>query len=76
VILQVQKGSVLHSEPIHGEGISSVVVLDDDGQPIIAIEEIGSGTIHVTRTGEQEFQIALLRLGVKAQAPSTLVSTG
>ena len=71
---QVQKGSVLTARPIIGEGISSIVVLDDDGQPLMAIEQIGSSTIQVTRTGEPEFQIALLRLRVAAQAPNTMVT--
>lgn len=74
MILQVQKGSILQRDPIRGEGISSVVVLDDDGQPLIAIEQIGSTTIQVTKAGEPEFQLALMRLRVKETVPQTYVA--
>ena len=72
--LKVQRGSVLRHLPIHGDNVSSVVVLDDDGQPLWAVEQIGSGAIQVTKAGEQEFTLALMRLGVEAPAPNTLVA--
>lgn len=72
----IQRGSVLTSLPIHGDNISSIVVFDDDGQPLMAVEQIGSATIQVTRAGEPEFAIALMRLRVDAPVPNTMVSKG
>lgn len=71
---QIQRGSVLRSLPLLGDNINSIVVFDDDGQPLMAIEQIGSATIHVTRADEPSFGRALARLRVIAPVPK--VTTG
>jgi hypothetical protein len=69
---QIQRGSTLTSRPVHGDNISSIVVFDDDGQPLMAIEQIGDATVHVTRAGDPGFGVAMVRLRVDAQVPNVI----
>jgi hypothetical protein len=69
---QIQRGSILTSLPVTGDNISSIVVFDDDGQPLMAIEQIGEATIRVVRADEPDFGAALARLRVLADAPNVI----
>lgn len=69
---QIQRGSILTSLPLTGDNISSIVVFDDDGQPLMAIEQIGEATIRVVRADEPDFGAALVRLRVLADAPNVI----
>lgn len=71
---KIQRGSYLTRPPVTGDAIASIVVLDDDDQPLMTIEQIGDATIHVLRAGDEGFSVALLRLGV--QPTPTNVITG
>ena len=69
---QIQRGSLLTSLPVMGDNISSIVVFDDDNQPLMAIEQIGSATVHLLRADEPGFRAALARLRVLADVPSVI----
>jgi hypothetical protein len=71
---QIQRGSVLSRLPVMGDNINSIVIFDDDDQPLMAIEQIGSATVQVTRADEPSFGAALARLRVLAPVPK--VTTG
>lgn len=71
---QIQRGSVLTSLPLIGDNINSIVVFDDDDQPLMAIEQIGTATVQVTRADEPTFAAALARLRVMVPPPK--VTTG
>lgn len=73
---QIQRGSVLTNLPLLGDNINSIVVFDDDGQPLMAIEQIGSATIQVTRADEPLFGRALSRLRVVAPMPKVTTDRG
>ena len=69
---QIQRGSILTSLPVTGDDIGSIVIFDDDGQPLMAIEQIGDATVQVTRADEPAFGAALTRLRVLAGVPNVI----
>jgi len=72
--LLVQKGSVLHNSTVKVSGVTWTVVLDDDEQPIAAIECVGSGVVMVTTCSDPKFVDILKRLGV-GKAPAVREAT-
>lgn len=62
--LRVQKGGVLNSQPVEVDGITWVVVFDDDDQPIATMERLADGIVMVTTCSDKQFGNILKRLGV------------
>ena len=69
---QIQVGSVLKNLPVHADNINSIVIFDDDAQPLMAIEQIGDATIRVVRADEPTFGAALARLRVNEGVPHVI----
>lgn len=72
--LLVQKGSVLRHAAVKVSDVTWAVVLDDDEQPIAAIERVGSGVVMVTTCSDPKFVDILKRLGV-GKAPAVREAT-
>ena len=62
--LKVQRGSILQGEEAEADDIAYVVVLSNDGAPILAVEQVGRDHIQVTSKNDEAFTTILSRLGV------------
>jgi len=62
--LRVQAGSVLKNNPVLLEGVTSLVVLDDENEPlVVAVEQVGKQIIYSSAT-EDDFLSLLASLGI------------
>ena len=63
--LKVQQGSFTSGEVAEADDIAYVVVMADDGTPIMAIEQVGRDHVQVTKANEPTFSQIMRRLGVE-----------
>ena len=69
--IHIQKGGILDGEPAEADGISHVIVFSNDGDALVAIEQVGRDVVQITRAGEETFGTILRRLGVQAPVRTT-----
>jgi hypothetical protein len=62
--LRVLKGSVLTSTPVEADDVTYVVCYNDEGAPLVVVEQAGQDVVQVTHAGERMFTSVLRRLGV------------
>ena len=65
MIAKVQRGSFMHSELAVADDLTYIVIFADDKTPVMAIEQVGSEHIQVTKANEPTFHAILQRLGVE-----------
>ena len=63
--IRVQKGTVLTGETVEVDDITYVVCYDDEGTPLIIIEQVGNNVVQATHAEEAEFGHILTRLGAR-----------
>jgi len=71
--IRVQKGTILTGDTVEADDITYVVCYDNDGTPLIIIEQVGSAVVQVTRVEEPEFNYILTRLGAHGLGARRLV---
>ena len=63
--INVQQGSYMQREVATADDIAYVVIFNDDGTPVMAIEQVGRNHIQVTKANEPTFAAIMQRLGVE-----------
>ena len=61
--VRVQRGSVLNGETADADDIAYVVVFSNDGDPLLAVEQVGQNHVQVTKANDKTFGMILARLG-------------
>jgi len=62
--LQVLKGSMLKNEPVVADDVTYVVCYNNEGAPLVVVEQAGQDVLQVTHAGERMFAGVLRRLGI------------
>ncbi|MHC4429605.1 MAG: hypothetical protein ACYS0D_13525, partial [Planctomycetota bacterium] len=61
----------LNSEIANADDIAYVVVFSDEGDPLVAIEQVGQNHVQITKANDKTFGTILARLGVnRARTPA------
>ena len=61
---RVQRGSMLRGEVAEADDLAYIVIFSDDGDPVLAVEQVGRNHIQVTHAKDDTFDVILARLGV------------